>query len=83
MTNTRSGLFLYDIQGFSSKIVGGEDAFLTDFPWLVMVGPVGDDGRVLQYSCGGSLITMSVVLTASHCLYPSPEQENSDVQFKK
>jgi len=70
-------------RGFSSKIVGGEDAFLTDFPWLVMVGPVGDDGRVLQYSCGGSLITMSVVLTASHCLYPSPEQENSDVQFKK
>ena len=71
--------FRYDIQGFSQKIVGGEDAYLKDFPWLVMVGPVGYDGRVFRYSCGGSLITMSVVLTAAHCLY----YKDSDVQFDK
>ena len=56
-------------RGFQQKIVGGETAELKDFPWLVMLAPI-EDGRLLfgMYACGGSLITMSVVLTAAHCL---------------
>ena len=41
---------------------------LKDFPWLVIIGNVDWDGVVRRYWCGGSLITMSVVLTASHCI---------------
>ena len=55
------------LQGFQQKIVGGENAELKDFPWLVMLGPVEDE-TVYMYNCGGSLITMSIVLTAAHCL---------------
>jgi len=66
-------------RGFQQKIVGGVDAWLKDFPWLVMLGPVEDDGTVGMYNCGGSLITMSVVLTAAHCLFP----QESDVQYDK
>ena len=78
--------FLYDIQGFNQKIVGGEDAFVKDFPWLVLIGsadsadwPVDTTGRVAKYTCGGSLITMSVVLTAAHCLHP----KGSDIHYDK
>jgi len=73
--------------GFGQKIVGGEDAFLKDFPWLVMVGPVEDDGTVYQYNCGGSFITMSTVLTAAHCLHPRKTGDRlwkkSDGQYDK
>jgi len=72
--------------GFNQKIVGGEDAFVKDFPWLVLIGstdsadwPVDNTGRVAKYTCGGSLITMSVVLTAAHCLHP----KGSDIHYDK
>lgn len=35
---------------------------------MVMIGNVDKDGVARRYWCGGSLITMSVVLTASHCI---------------
>ena len=62
-----------------SKIVGGETAELKDFPWLVMIGSVNEDGDVRMYTCGGSLITMSMVLTASHCLH----YDKSPIRYEK
>ena len=50
----------------SRRIVGGEDANLGDWPWAAIVGiPSGNGG--ISVWCGGSLISNSVVLTASHC----------------
>ena len=59
-------------------MVGGVGPMLREFPWLVMIGSVEDDGTVTTYKCGGTLITMSVVLTAAHCLY-----DESDAQYDK
>ena len=61
------------------QILGPRDLEFRDFPWLVMIGLVEDDGTVEMYSCGGSLITMSVVLTAAHCLFSF----ESEVRFDK
>ena len=51
------------------KIVGGMDANIREFPWLVMVGPPPRrPGQKRIYDCGGSLITLRWVLTAAHCV---------------
>merc|ERR1712198_294159 len=68
-------------RGFGMKIIGGEKASIKEFPWLVMIGPVQNDGTVEIYNCGGSLITKSMVLTAAHCLFVPPEQ--GDFQHDK
>jgi len=44
------------------KIVGGEDALISDFPWQVFFRP-GD------YLCGGSIISENWVITAAHCTF--------------
>ena len=62
------------------KIIGGEKASIKEFPWLVMIGPVQNDGTVEIYNCGGSLITKSMVLTAAHCLF---HHEQDDLQHDK
>uniref|UniRef100_A0A3B5LPW0 Peptidase S1 domain-containing protein n=1 Tax=Xiphophorus couchianus TaxID=32473 RepID=A0A3B5LPW0_9TELE len=47
--------------GSKSRIIGGQDAQLGDWPWQVYF-TVGDS------SCGGSLISNEWVLTAAHCI---------------
>lgn len=47
----------------STAIVGGQDAQLGEYPWHVML--ITADGK---YQCGGSLIRLSWVLTAAHCI---------------
>lgn len=43
-----------------SKIVGGTDADISDFPWQVYY-------EAGQYMCGGSIISEDWVITAAHC----------------
>lgn len=50
-------------------IVGGTKAEPKEFPHMAAVG-YDDDGSI-QWSCGGSLISDRIVLTAAHCLYSS------------
>jgi secreted trypsin-like serine protease len=44
-----------------TRIVGGTEANVDEYPW--MVGLI-----VGEYMCGGSLISSTVVLTAAHCV---------------
>ncbi|EEC05219.1 serine protease desc1, putative, partial [Ixodes scapularis] len=45
------------------RIVGGRPAEAREFPWIVSIQWAQD-----SHSCGGSIISADVVLTAAHCL---------------
>ena len=47
-----------------NRIVGGEDASISDYPWQVALTNSPSGGGF----CGGSIISDSWVLTAAHCV---------------
>lgn len=53
--------FFSGIKQDSSKIIGGTNADIADFPWQVYV-------RAGNYMCGGTIIAPGWILTAAHCL---------------
>src|SRR5690606_31591087 len=53
--------------GFDAQVIGGQPAAEGQYPWLVGVGS-GDGTPYEVQSCGGSVITPYVVLTAAHCV---------------
>ena len=52
------------------RVVGGEDATVGQFPWLVNLGY--SQRGVTKYKCGGTLIGRKYVLTAAHCVTQLP-----------
>ncbi|KPI97653.1 Proclotting enzyme [Papilio xuthus] len=52
-----------------SKVVGGVNAKLGDFPWMALLGYLFRGGPSVDWKCGGSLITARHVLTAAHCIH--------------
>jgi hypothetical protein len=45
-----------------SKIIGGTDASISDFPWQIFL--ISN-----AYRCGGSIIAQGWVVTAAHCIF--------------
>jgi len=56
----------------SKNIVGGQDAKLGQYPWLVNLGYQHGSNRKLLYKCGGALVGSRWVLTAAHCVTQLP-----------
>jgi secreted trypsin-like serine protease len=51
----------------ASRIAGGAEAIANEFPWMVhFLIRRYDDGQL--FSCGGTLISDTHVLTAAHCV---------------
>ncbi|CAG5056907.1 unnamed protein product [Parnassius apollo] len=52
-----------------TRVVGGVNAKLGDFPWMALLGYKGRGGQGTRWLCGGSLISSRHVLTAAHCIH--------------
>ncbi|XP_052744380.1 venom protease isoform X2 [Bicyclus anynana] len=55
--------------GTFSRVVGGVNAKLGDFPWMALLGYKGKRSPTTSWLCGGSLITRHHALTAAHCIH--------------
>ncbi|CAH2054021.1 unnamed protein product, partial [Iphiclides podalirius] len=52
-----------------TRVVGGVDAKLGDFPWVALLGYQGRRKQGTRWLCGGSLVSSKHVLTAAHCIH--------------
>ena len=56
----------------NERIVGGHEAEIGAYPWLVLLGFTTGRGGNPQWKCGGVLIGDQYVLTAAHCVTGLP-----------
>jgi len=54
---------------FTPFIVGGRNAEIGKWPWIVLMGYTRE-GLEPFFFCGGALINSQYILTAAHCLHP-------------
>ena len=71
-----SGLFLHTAPAGASAlqqgalvpdIIGGQEASISQFPWLVYLVLL-EPAEGLELSCGGSILDATHILTAAHCV---------------
>ncbi|XP_031631323.1 serine protease 7-like [Contarinia nasturtii] len=59
---------LCGLTSLGTRIFGGEDSALDEYPWIALLEYQSRNRRERKLSCGGSLINSRYVLTAAHCL---------------
>ncbi|XP_021059775.1 serine protease 55 [Mus pahari] len=65
---------LYDSRTRYSRIIGGQEAELGEFPWQVSI-------QENDHFCGGSILSEWWILTVAHCFY-SQELSPTDLKVK-
>jgi secreted trypsin-like serine protease len=49
-------------------IIGGEDARMGQFPWMISIRIDSVGGAKPRHLCGGGILNRNWVITAAHCL---------------
>lgn len=65
--------------GLSSRLVNGEKASITDFPWQVSIGIIYK-GKYISF-CGGTQVSDYWLVTAGHCVHPEAPQLKSPENY--
>ncbi|XP_065295418.1 chymotrypsin-1-like [Dermacentor albipictus] len=55
--------------GSNGRIYNGKPISIANIPWMVQLNIVFNLSSLTLSSCGGSIITRNLILTASHCLF--------------
>ncbi|XP_065295464.1 chymotrypsinogen A-like [Dermacentor albipictus] len=55
--------------GSKGRIYNGKPTFMENMPWIVQITSIFYVAPGGQFSCGGSIITRNLILTAAHCLF--------------
>lgn len=53
----------------TTRIVGGKQSLENSWPWIVSINNAG------HFTCGGTLISPDIVLTAAHCFYDDKDNQ--------
>jgi secreted trypsin-like serine protease len=60
-------------------IIGGRPSVKGRWPWVVSLSRWRPEEEVFRHTCGGSLLTPTIVLTAAHCVDASNDPDDYEV----